>query len=252
MFKIKKKLECKHCNEIYKVPITLVCCGNNICKQHIDELIPSDSSSAASNKFYCPLCNQENSSQNFKINTLIQELIEIELQEFKINPKYEKTLDNLEVEIKNLESILKEPQNFIYEEISELKRQVDLDREKLKSQIDSLADELIKKLESYEAMFKAEYKTNVDLEYFNDLVESSRKQLNEYERCLSLFSVGNEKREENWKESENSIKTLQPKIKDLKEQLFSNVSIRYMHTEINLKNLFGELTIQVNIIKYLS
>ena len=247
MLNIKKKLECQHCYQVYKDPIFLLCCGNNICKQHIEEFI----SKSSSNKFSCPLCNQENSNQTFKVNTLIQELIENELHEFKLNPKYEKTLKNLAVEIKNLESLLKEPQSYIYEEINELKRQVDLNREELKGEIDELADGLIKQLESFEAKFKSECKEKVDLEYYNDLVESSKKQLAEYETCLNLFSVEIEKRDEKFKASETLIDTIQPKIREIKEKIFSNVSIKYQHTEVNIESLFGKLVIQVNFIKSL-
>jgi hypothetical protein len=35
---IKEELTCKYCNEVYKNPITLNCCGENICKQHVEEL----------------------------------------------------------------------------------------------------------------------------------------------------------------------------------------------------------------------
>jgi chromosome segregation ATPase len=244
MLNIKKKLECKYCNEIYKQPITLVCCGNVICKQHVQELL----SKSSSNKFTCPLCYQENTNQNFNVNTLLQELLEIELHEFKLNPKYVKTLNNLEVDIKNLESILKEPQSYIYEEINELKRKVDLNREELKSQIDKLADGFIEQLKSYETRFKSEYESNVDFDYYNNLVESSKKQLAEYEKCLNLFSVEIEKRDEKYQESEALIGTIQPKIKELKEQLFSNVSIKYQHTEVNIENVFGKLIIQVSFI----
>ena len=34
----KEHLTCNYCNEIYKQPITLLC-GDNLCKQPIDELI---------------------------------------------------------------------------------------------------------------------------------------------------------------------------------------------------------------------
>ena len=34
----KEHLACNYCNEIYKQPITLLC-GDNLCKQPIDELI---------------------------------------------------------------------------------------------------------------------------------------------------------------------------------------------------------------------
>ena len=62
----------------------------------------------------------------------------------------------------------------------------------MKSEIDKLAENFIKQLESYAKKFKAEQKKNVNLEHYNALVESSRKQLIEYKKCFSLFSVENE------------------------------------------------------------
>ena len=101
----------------------------------------------------------------------------------------------METEIENLETILKDPENYIFEEISELKRQVDLDRERLKSQIDEIADDLVHQLESHEKRFKSEYKSNVNLEDYNRLVETSRKQLGEFENFFNLFSNKNQERE---------------------------------------------------------
>ena len=187
---IKEELTCKYCNEIYNNPITLTC-GDSVCMHHLKEL-----ASASSPKFLCPLCSQENLTQNFNVNKLVTKLLEIELHKFKLEPKYELAFKNFKAEITNLERILKDPENYIYEEIAELKRQVDLDRERLKSQIDELANDLIQQLEAYEASFRAEYKSNVDLKHYNDLVESSRKQLDEYERCLCCFSTDIAEREE--------------------------------------------------------
>ena len=92
---IKEKLKCKYCTEIYKQPITLNCCGENICKNHVKELMSKNSSS----QFMCPLCNQENSSQNLNVNKLIEELVERELYEFELDPKYGRALNNLKLEI---------------------------------------------------------------------------------------------------------------------------------------------------------
>ena len=60
MLNIKKKLECKHCYQVYKEPIILTCCGESMCKQHINELQSIDDS----NKFLCPFCDKQNSNQN--------------------------------------------------------------------------------------------------------------------------------------------------------------------------------------------
>ena len=48
----------------------------------------------------------------------------------------------------------------------------------MKSEIDTLANELIQKQEEYEAKCKSDYKKNVDLECFDALVESNWKILN--------------------------------------------------------------------------
>ena len=86
---IKEELTCKYCNEIYSNPIMLSCCGENICKQHIDELILL--SSPNTNKFTCPLCNEENANQNFCVNKLIERLLEKELHKLQIDTKYKET-----------------------------------------------------------------------------------------------------------------------------------------------------------------
>ena len=143
---MKENLTCKCCNQVYKEPIILTCCGESMCKQHINELLSIDDS----NTFLCPFCNKQNSNQNLIASKLIQNLLDMEAHKFTIDPKYDKVLNNFKTEIRDLETILNEPENFIYEEIHELKRQVDLDREKAKSEIDRLADDFIQQLETHE------------------------------------------------------------------------------------------------------
>jgi DNA repair exonuclease SbcCD ATPase subunit len=235
---IREELTCKYCYDIYNSPIILTCCGDNICKHHIEELISNNSL----NKFLCPLCNNENTNQNFNVNKLIVNLINKELHKYKLNSKHEAVLNNLKMEIKNLEKILINPENYIYEEINELKRQVDLDKEKLKKEIDKLAHDLIQQLESYEKQFKAECKKNVGIEQYNGLIEASKKQLDEHEKCLSLFSKENEQLEKISKQSENTIQDLQPKLKEIQDKLFSNLSITYKPTNSkSIEGIFGKL-----------
>ena len=240
---INQQLTCKYCNEIYTEPVTLNCCGDNICKRHINEFLYF----GETNKLLCPLCNLENAHQNFNVNKLIQSLIKNELHKLDLDPNYKATLDGLKGEIEKLETILKDPENFIFDEIGELKRKVDLDREKLKSEIDALAEELIQKLESFEKEFKAEYKTNVDLKNYTALVESAKKQSTEFEKCLNLFSAKTIERDEKCKISRNTIKDLQPKLKQFKEELLSSLVLTYRPIGNNIKDFFGKLIIKVGI-----
>jgi chromosome segregation ATPase len=242
---IKEELSCKYCHEIFINPMTLPC-GDSICKHHIEELTSSNSS----NKFICPLCNEESSVQSLRVNKFMQSMLEIGLHEFKINPLLDTLLKNLKNEAKNLETVLKDPENFIYEQMSELKRQVDLDRENLKSQIDALAEDFIHQLNAYEATFKSEYKANVDLEHFNGLLESSRNQLAEYEQFLSLFSTKNQEQLEKRVEIEKMINQLQLNVKQLTRNLFSNLCFSYEPIEnmsVKIKSWFGKLKIRASL-----
>ena len=184
---LEKMLTCKYCNKIYNEPITLAC-GESLCKEHIQELLSIDDT----NSLICPFCNIQNSNQNFIVSKTIQDLLDIQAHKFKIDPRLEQTFTNFKTEIRNLELILNEPENFIYEEINELKRQVDLDREKAKAEIDELADDLIQQLKTYEEQFRTEYKENVDMKHFMSLAEASKKQFNEYEQYLNLLSIKRE------------------------------------------------------------
>ena len=241
---IQEKLTCRYCHAIFNHPITLICCGENICKQHIDELIKESSS----NKFMCPFCSQENANQNFHCVKLIQNLIDMELHKFKMDPKYKTALHNLNKEIERLEVILKDPESIIFEEISELKRQVDLDRESLKMEIDYQADGLIQELESYEKIFKTKYQNNVDFVTLNDLLESSRKKLKDFENCLNLFSVENNERFETTGVIEKTINILQTEFEDIKYELMSNLIINYRPFEKNLGMLLGKLIVEVGLL----
>jgi chromosome segregation ATPase len=171
-------------------------------------------------------------------------LIENKLHNFEVDSKYKETLQNLKVEIGRLETILIDPDYVIYEQISELKRQVFLDREQTKSQIDALADDLINQLESYEKSFKENYKRNVDLKHYNGIIEKSKKQLNEYEKCLNSFSAKKEERDEKSNQRVRLLNELQSQIKEAKGDLFSNLSIMYEPIG-NIENLYGKLIIKV-------
>ena len=238
---VKEQLTCKYCQEIYKEPVFLNCCGDNICKCHIEELLSIDET----NKFFCPFCEVENANMNLCVNKLIQNFINNQLHKFELDSKYKVTLSIFKEEIDKLEAILNDPENYIFEEIHDIKRQVDLDREKSKVQIDELADSFIKKLEELEQNFKTEYKSNVDLHSYHALVESSKKQLFEYEKSLNLFSVKREERDEKTKQSEKEIDSLKLKIKELNDKLFSDWSIKYRPIGKQKEDLFGKLIIKV-------
>ena len=243
---VKEELTCKHCKKIYQDPVILVCCGEHLCKKHIDEI----KKNSASNETPCPFCDEHISDQSFKENKIIKNLVENELHEFKIDSKYEKILNELKREIQKFEKILNDPENEIYDTFSELKRLIDLDRESLKTQIDELANEMIDKLEVHEAELKSRSKTKDFLNGFNDLTKSAKKKLMEYEKCLNKFSIKKEERDEKSQDVEELISILQSKLAELKVELLNDTTFSFNpKKEIkNLENLFGKLSIKVSFI----
>ena len=174
-------------------------------------------------------------------------MIDHDLHKYEIDPKYQETFNNLEKEVQTLEAILKNPEHAIDEEIKKLKRQVDLERVKLKSQIDEKANDLIQKLESFGKRFKENLgRTNLDFELYNSLAESSRKQLEDYEHFLKLFSSKNQEREEKRMQNEKKLKNLKSKIRKLKDLLFSNFSISYKPFKGNIEDLYGKIIAEVS------
>ena len=172
-------------------------------------------------------------------------MVEDQLHKFELDYNYKETLNKFKKEVEKLESILKDPDNVIYEEIQDIKRKIDLDREISKLQIDELADGFIKKLEEYEQKIKSEYKSNVDVHSYHALVESSKRQLFEDERCLNLFSLKKEERDEKKRQSEQAISSLKSKIKELTNKLFAHLSIRYIPKENEREDSFGKIVIKV-------
>ena len=239
-----KELTCKHCKEIYQDPVMMFCCGENMCKKHINEI----KTNSASNFTPCPFCDKHISDESFRENKIIQSLVENELHEFKIDAKHEQILKELKREIQNWENILNDPENVIHDTFSELKRLIDLDRESLKSQIDKLANGMIEKLKEYEAEFKNRCKIKDVFEEFNDLVISSKEKLTEYEKCLSKFSIKKEERDEKSKEAEELIANLNSKLPEFKIKLFKDTTFRYdpMNEIKNFEELFGKLKIKVS------
>ena len=143
------------------------------------------------------------------------------------------------------ETVENDPNSIIYESISELKRQVDLDREQLKQNIDKQADEIIKKLESFEIEFKRESKTRVKEVFDDDFKKSLSNQLLEYEKSLISIAKTNRERESKRLEIEETLKILQSKLNQLGTALFSNKIIKYESFTKNIDNVFGKLAVSL-------
>jgi len=165
-------LKCAICNQKYQdTPVSLTCCGASVCKNHVEEKL--DENSKKRKKHTCVLCNasHEIESKRFAPNKTAEKLIEMKFDKLKMGKAYDeanKECETLETSLNKMNDLIKDPHNFIFEHIGELKRSTDLRREKF----NAICDEMIKKLDSYQQ------------ECYENIKKVKSKEVNETEKLL--------------------------------------------------------------------
>jgi hypothetical protein len=238
---IKDDFTCKHCKETFNDPVSLICCGENVCKKHIDDLL------LQTTNVLCMFCDKPLPKQEFHINKVLKNLIDRELHNLTIDRKYQDVLEQLKKKINQMENMHVDPKNAIYTKISELKRQVDLDRETAKLKIDQAAIEIINKLDSYEAELKADCHSINESEYNADLVAKMKIKLAEYESILRSLSKTNQDRENKSKEINHSIFILETEIQEYESKLFKNKTLEYQPMKNIIGPAFGKLIVSISL-----
>ena len=171
---IKDLVTCKYknCSKFFETPIRLDCCDMTICRIHIDELFASNKSDSI--KFKCEFCNQIsdfNKDQKFKYN---REVISIlKNPDIYLSPQQltlRKAVADLNEKLNALNVVANDPDNFIYEEISVVRNEIDLEREKMIKIIQDSSDVMLNQLKNYELQCKNNIKNYSD--YINNLKTS--------------------------------------------------------------------------------
>ena len=238
---IKDDFTCKHCNETFNDPISLNCCGENVCKKHIDDLL------LQTENISCMFCDKALPKQEFHINKVLKNLIGCELHTLTIDEKYEDVLERLKEKINQMENLHNDPENAIQRKISELKKQVDLDRENAKLKIDKSADEIIIKIDKYESDLKAGCQPISDSEYNANLVNSMKNKLAEYESILRSFRKTNQDREKKSKEIEQAVLILETEIERYESKVFKSKRLEYQPMENIIGPVLGKLIVSIII-----
>ena len=137
---------CPICEDGFKgTPVILTCCNRNICETHlVDEL-----KKQKTKLFKCQFCHKTHNMKNYKfpINEKSQKLLEAdmgEIEEEYENAHYE--IYRLKKSIEKISNLIGDPEYFIFEHVADLKREIDLRKEKLKEKIDEICDDMIQKI----------------------------------------------------------------------------------------------------------
>ena len=240
---VVQNLTCKYCNKVFKDPITLSCCGKNICKKDIEEIL---SNTLTNNS--CPFCDKEIQNQAFNINETLQVMIEeMELPKFRIKPEYESFYKNLKEKIEQVERMHKDQENAVYVKFSELRRLVDLDRENAKQEIDNISDGLISELNAFESDFRATCKSKAYTDYYEKLIESMNRKLSKYEKCFNSLIATSENRSRTNTAIKKDIEVVDCVINEYENKFYKNKSIEYDPSKniSVLRASFGKIVVSI-------
>ena len=100
-------------------------------------------------------------------------------------------------------------------------------------------------MENYEKEFKLNCKTKFVPDDYTDLINESKKKLEENEKFMSLFSIENSDREEKSIEVKKIIQNLEWNRNKLEKDLFSNKSFKYKKGSLNVEDYFGKLIVSI-------
>ena len=146
------------------------------------------------------------------------------------------SLINFKKKINELKALEKDPENYIHEYFSELRNQIDLDREVCKELVDKHYLEIIDKVNKCEEDCKSKIKDYNAYLIFEDKL----KKLKEY---LDVLKINVKKWNEVRAESNNNIIKLNNKISNLQNELLLNKSYAFVPRKSTLEDNFGSLKI---------
>jgi len=248
--KINDLFNCKVCKGVLVDPILLPC-GETICKAHTDEI----------SKGKCMSCSGAHTvpKEGFLENRIVKNLLENRVNKINLNfsqfNDYNKIIQDLNKNMKEIETIRKDPENYISEYFGELTRQVDLRRETLIEDIHKYSDELIQKIEKLKKDCVAKSKEATNITNDLDTIKSKMKDLNSMFNSLEIDDI---KHEEimSQKQSKELSKFMGPVLKQYKFELQGKKYYKLVRDEIKVENVFGSLSnydfdidnIEVNIV----
>ena len=245
MESILEILTCKYCKEIFKsTPIILNCCSETICQNHIDDFKENHQES-----FSCHLCNKIIDQNIFPINKIAENFLKMNLHELNFGDQFNKSKNSckkLEKVLKDLEDVKRDPENFIFDYVSNIKNDIDLKREELKLKIDKISNNSIKRIEDFEKKCYENLKTYLmgkKIAELNKEIATVKTKLIRWNNDLKLLVID----ERNWDEirlkSALQCNQLENLLNTFKSELILNNDCKFNKSLDILNDLEKDLTI---------
>jgi len=250
--KINDLFNCKICEDILVNPILLPC-GETVCKPHTDEI----------SKGKCVFCSGTHIApkEGFPENRIVKHQLDLDINKINLNfsqfNDYKRSIQDLNKNLKEIESIRTDPENYICEYFGELTRQVDLRRETVIRDIHKYSDELIQmieKLKKLNCVAKSKEATKITVDI--DTIETKINDLNSTFNSLEIDDIKLEEMMSKTKSKELGD-LLGSVLEQYKFELQGKKYYKFLTNEIKMKNVFGSLScfdydidnIKVNIVQ---
>ena len=236
--KIRNFLDCDICNKLLIDPV-LTLCGFTVCKSHVDEYEES---------FQCDLCQSKHTvpKEGFISSRRLQDALSIQLNTLELTPVYDeckKVIGEAQKDVAQIESIDKDPENYIYEYFEDIKRKVDLRREYLKERIDKYSDETIESINIAQSNCQ---KLAKDVSKLSKDFDDSKMKLDEQIKQFDTFKISEQKFQE-IKENVTDLKNkFNEMLTEFKSSLINDKVYNFRFEEVQVSSVFGNLE-EVNL-----
>jgi hypothetical protein len=153
MNQLKSMLTCSYCSRIFKYPIELPC-THSICREHLTE-----DSVRKLDKIKCAVCNEEFiiKENEFKSCHLVKQLLDskcyLNEEEKSLKQKIEESIRNVHEMCDQFEITKNTFDSDCHNHFQEIRRQIDLHREKLIEKIDNIYMDMIDRTKACEASY---------------------------------------------------------------------------------------------------
>jgi len=181
----------------------------------------------------------------FLENKIVKNQLNLKVNRISLNfsqfNDYNKIIQDLNKNLKEIESIRTDPENYISEYFGELTRQVDLRRETLIEDIHKYSDELVQKIEKLkqDCVTKSKEATKI-----TDELDTIKAKINDLNSTFNSLEIDDIKLEEimSQKKSKELNDLMGPVLEQYKFELQGKKYYKLLTNEIKLENVFGSLS----------
>ena len=153
-------LICEHCHEVFDSPVILPC-GDRLCQKHL----------SGQERITCLVCSMDHEvdETRFPVDKLLQKLAILNIKCGQSHVKAKSTFERHQVLLYELENLIEDPFNYLYEYMAAIRNTVCIEKE-LNHLTDSQFDKLMDVLDSFEKNRKTIF--NCDQFFLNKLEQS--------------------------------------------------------------------------------